>query len=250
MIKLIYIGIINILIISILFYICISVYCIYDKRPFQFYIILLVILSVIGVITLSCIYRNSYYPYILSALDVVATTIIIKHLKIQYNEMYKDYLTGAFSRRFLDQYIKTSVHKKKFQISCIMIDIDGFKRVNDEYGHMHGDFLLKQTVTLIQQILQNKKDFVARYGGDEFYIVIHNSDYNMLHQLAIEIENRFTKYNSMVTEEEKISFSIGYDTYNQLIWDNIYQFQHHVDHLMYKNKKEKMKIFQAKSKEN
>ena len=110
-----------------------------------------------------------------------------------------------------------------------MIDIDGFKCINDEYGHLHGDFSLRQTVTLIRQVLHDKKDFIARYGGDEFYIVVHNKNYSTLQLLVGEIERKFMEYNSMVTEKENIYFSIGYDAYYKERWDSLYQYQYHVD---------------------
>ena len=82
----------------------------------------------------------------------------------------QDSLTGAYNRRFLDVYIQREFDRHKryaTPFSVIMLDIDYFKTVNDEYGHQCGDSLLKNIAAEIAASIR-KVDFLARYGGEEF----------------------------------------------------------------------------------
>lgn len=144
-----------------------------------------------------------------------------------------DYLTGAYNRRYLEIYFRKKPHKKKCALACIMIDIDGFKKINDEYGHSVGDEVLKQTVELLRKSLDTirKTDFIVRYGGDEFFIVLHTDDFQEVKKIAEQVETC-----------EKclgVSYSIGYDVYDPLKWEDFKLFIHHVDTLMYANKRKK-----------
>jgi diguanylate cyclase (GGDEF)-like protein len=82
----------------------------------------------------------------------------------------EDSLTGAYNRRFLDVFVQREFERHKryaTPFSVIMMDIDFFKAVNDEYGHQCGDFLLKGIAAEIAGSIR-KVDFLARYGGEEF----------------------------------------------------------------------------------
>ncbi len=85
-----------------------------------------------------------------------------------------DQLTGLFNRRFFESIIEKEFSKTvryKHPMSCLMIDIDHFKRINDEYGHHAGDQVLKE----ISQVMKNcfrEADTVARWGGEEFIILL------------------------------------------------------------------------------
>ncbi|QAV33030.1 diguanylate cyclase (GGDEF) domain-containing protein [Fervidobacterium changbaicum] len=86
----------------------------------------------------------------------------------------KDYLTGAYSRLFLEQFLEKELSKCKrtnSKTAVAFLDVNEFKRINDTYGHVYGDKILK---TLVEVIYKNIRimDLVARYGGDEFVIVL------------------------------------------------------------------------------
>lgn len=105
---------------------------------------------------------------------LITTLIIYKLLSMNLFFMENDYLTGlhskGFEERFLDQLIKKStITGKAFPL--IMIDFDDFKLINDVYGHHFGDCVLKQVADIIQ-ICTRSVDCCARYGGDEFIIVL------------------------------------------------------------------------------
>jgi diguanylate cyclase (GGDEF)-like protein len=65
-----------------------------------------------------------------------------------------------------------------------MIDIDNFKRLNDQYGHVYGDGVLNRIATILREDLRARGDFVARYGGEEFVVVLANSSPEIAHRVA------------------------------------------------------------------
>lgn len=84
-----------------------------------------------------------------------------------------DSLTGVYNRRYLDQRLEEEVarsHRHGYALSCLMIDIDHFKRVNDRYGHQEGDRVLQAIGTVIRQAVRIS-DVVGRYGGEEFTVI-------------------------------------------------------------------------------
>ncbi len=84
----------------------------------------------------------------------------------------RDPLTGVFNRRYMEEVFNNFQGKLK-TAGLILLDLDGFKDVNDMYGHKAGDFLLKAVVRTVQNNLR-VEDFIFRYGGDEFVVFLPN----------------------------------------------------------------------------
>lgn len=92
--------------------------------------------------------------------------------------LVRDYLTGAYNRKFfMDRFQEESswAHRHGEPISVIMIDIDFFKRINDNHGHCTGDYVLQQISELISSRLRSG-DILARFGGEEFVVLMSNAD--------------------------------------------------------------------------
>ncbi|NME82083.1 GGDEF domain-containing protein [Clostridium sp. SM-530-WT-3G] len=94
-----------------------------------------------------------------------------------------DELTGAYNRRFINEYLSVGINDDDLKDKCLSItimDIDFFKTVNDTYGHSAGDFVLKEIVKLIKSNIRST-EWIARYGGEEFVIVFnHNKSENII----------------------------------------------------------------------
>lgn len=111
-----------------------------------------------------------------------------------------DYLTGIMNRRMFNEisehYFQTA-QKNELHLTLLLLDLDHFKKVNDTYGHQAGDQLLKHFVQTLQQIL-NKSDIFARIGGEEFAILLSqtNSDdaYILAEKIRQKIEHDFITY--------------------------------------------------------
>src|SRR5690606_14676685 len=86
-----------------------------------------------------------------------------------------DSLTGIFNRSVLDRTIKAEWDRCKrhgIPLSMIMVDIDFFKEYNDNYGHLAGDNCIRRVARLLKTCLKRSSDIVARYGGDEFAVIL------------------------------------------------------------------------------
>ena len=108
--------------------------------------------------------------------------------RVQYMKQFKemelirqtitDALTGLKNRRYLDTILpqSTQLSKESQPLSVLMMDIDYFKRYNDTYGHQAGDEVLRTISAVLIEHFQNHEDYVFRYGGEEFLVILHNID--------------------------------------------------------------------------
>ncbi|PKO91960.1 MAG: sensor domain-containing diguanylate cyclase [Betaproteobacteria bacterium HGW-Betaproteobacteria-1] len=92
---------------------------------------------------------------------------------------FKDGLTGIANRRMFDSILETEwadARRNQSPISLIMLDIDYFKQYNDEYGHIQGDVCLTRVAGILNSASSRPRDFVARIGGEEFAIILPETD--------------------------------------------------------------------------
>ena len=133
----------------------------------------------LGVLTLhsaqSNAFRDSELQSLESVADICANSIQNAHYVERVKQLaYLDGLTGIFNRRFFELRIMEEIERARRYgtgMAVIMADIDQFKRLNDEFGHLLGDEVLRQVSSLFHQQLR-KIDVVCRYGGEEFAILL------------------------------------------------------------------------------
>lgn len=117
-------------------------------------------------------------PLLLVYLRESASVVEAKRLMDVLRETtHNDAMTGLRNRRFLEEYIGAlvaTVQRKQQKLSVLMLDLDKFKDVNDTYGHDAGDILLKVLANTLQAQVR-AADFVIRYGGEEFLIILQES---------------------------------------------------------------------------
>ena len=110
-----------------------------------------------------------------SVADISAGAIQNAHYFEKAQQLaYIDGLTGIYNRRYFEMQIGSEIERASRydgRLAVIMIDIDNFKRLNDEFGHLLGDEVLRQVSTVFLQQLR-KVDVVCRYGGEEFAILV------------------------------------------------------------------------------
>ncbi len=117
----------------------------------------------------------------------------------------------------------------------ILIDINNFKYINDTYGHDIGDDALETAAKLLKSCLRTN-DFIARFGGDEFCIVLDISNRSDLEMLVCRINNCLEKYNKSSSKPYELGFSMGYAVYAYHSHKSSEEFLKQVDKLMYENK--------------
>lgn len=119
-----------------------------------------------------------------------------------------DVLTNIFNRRTLDKMLSKAILEKQ-PSSLLMIDIDSFKKINDTYGHIIGDKVLKQMGQILYNVCR-KEDFLSRYGGEELAVIVINEDINIgiktAERIRVGVEN--FKW-SDIEKELKVTVSIG-----------------------------------------
>ena len=143
------------------------------------------------------------------------TSITKEHLQ---NLGLIDPLTGVNNRRFFDQRLIEEVAgaiRDTADISCLFIDIDYFKKINDNYGHQIGDKVLKDVAKIIRKQVRTT-DVVARYGGEEFTVLLSHKGKQKAKEIAERIREMIEKCTFMGSQKEKIAIttSIGINTLN------------------------------------
>jgi len=149
-----------------------------------------------------------------------------------------DQLTRLPNRRLINDRLKQAIaftERAKKKMAILFIDLDGFKKVNDIYGHHIGDWLLIEVSTRIQYCLR-ATDTVGRLGGDEFVVVLPDIDHNaddVANKIRTTLQEPFVMHNGVVL---KISSSIGVAIYLQDA-DNQTMLMECADKAMYEAKK-------------
>jgi diguanylate cyclase (GGDEF)-like protein len=172
-----------------------------------------VVLLMIGILLLSATFANIVAKHINNSIRIFTRSLesssenllSIDNTNIEYREfqhladvsnkttnrinnlLHNDELTNIFNRRYINKLLDSLMMDKREDdtISILLIDIDEFKAVNDQYGHPVGDRVLIEVANCIQrQIAENH--YVARYGGEEFLVVMPNT----CQVLALEMANR------------------------------------------------------------
>jgi diguanylate cyclase (GGDEF)-like protein len=119
-----------------------------------------------------------------------------------------DMLTGIFNRRHvMSRFIEEFKKAKRLArgLSCIMIDIDHFKNINDKYGHLVGDAALREVASRIKNAVRIY-DVLGRYGGEEFLVVLPDTDLADATALAERIRQRVKDISA---EDVSITISLG-----------------------------------------
>lgn len=170
--------------------------------------------------------------------------LLVKNLKASQERLRnlatRDLLTGLYNRNFFNETIVRDIQKARRQhetLSMILIDINNFKNINDTYGHLHGDGVLRECAQLLKLSVR-KSDFLCRYGGDEFVIVTPMPDCEANLPLFARIEENLREWNAAYsTFDYTLSLSIGCAVWKE--GDNLTEVLNKADREMYRNKKKK-----------
>jgi len=131
-----------------------------------------------------------------------------------HEEIYRlttvDGLTQVYNKRYFLEVLEREIsrgHRYGRDLSLIMFDIDHFKKVNDTFGHLAGDYVLKHLASVIKERIR-REDIMARYGGEEFAIVLPEIDNYNARQFAEKIR-RIVERTTFKFEDTKIPITIS-----------------------------------------
>lgn len=156
---------------------------------------------------------------------------------------HHDFLTNLPNRSYFHHHLQSIIDSTNTQINTITLyfmDLDGFKKINDQYGHEVGDLLLLQASKRLQSCFR-EKDFIARLGGDEFTAaIVYNKNEKIAENLMRRIEKEFKEPFYIKNFEINCTISVGKANYpsDTTAVDTLIKM---ADDAMYKNKKKKYK---------
>ena len=164
------------------------------KNFLNIYDSLLIEVGFILVMVIFCVMFISYYVFKSIQDDQTALETTTKKLKIANKKLenvsYTDSLTGLYNRRYFNLIYERELKRAKrthSYITFMMLDIDYFKQYNDTYGHIEGDFALKSVAKVLKDSLKRPGDYVFRLGGEEFGVLLTQTDESDSAQLARHI---------------------------------------------------------------
>ncbi len=140
----------------------------------------------------------------------------LDELKQRREESTRDSLTGIFNRRFMWEWLLPQLkhaQRHKVPLTCLMIDIDRFKELNDAYGHHAGDEVLKHCSDTIVKSLR-ESDIVVRYGGEEFVTLLPHCSFKNGHIAAERIRQAVTRARPPWLKPTELTCSIGVATFD------------------------------------
>ena len=146
---------------------------------------------------------------------LAAVSVLFVYIDAQNRQISADPLTGLNNRRELSKFLIKECRETQREgvLSLIMIDVDGFKQVNDTHGHFYGDTVLQRVAIMLKTSCKNTQAFLGRYGGDEFCIVYSAPNRQAVEDLIGTIEEHLRVWNSTHTGTESIGLSIGHTVF-------------------------------------
>lgn len=159
--------------------------------------------------------------------------------------IFTDCLTGLYNRVYLEFLHKRACNKKDCWVSGIMIDLNGFKQINDNYGHAEGDLALCIVADLLRKSF-SEYGVVIRYAGDEFVIMLNTTDDQLIRKIIKSAKKNFVTENDKNDKPYQLSASMGYAITN-LSNETIDDFMNRIDEQMYQDK---MKYYEHNDRRN
>ncbi|WP_225071859.1 diguanylate cyclase [Desulfuromonas sp. CSMB_57] len=154
---------------------------------------------------------------------------------------FRDSLTGLYNHqhfhtRFEEEFSRAQ--RYALPLSCVFADIDGFKTINDRFGHITGDVVLKQIGRRIERMLR-KSDLAARYGGEEFAVLLPNTTEQGARDFADRLRTEIGALAIQQLKGERVSISVGAATWQDGNTTTYTQLLHLADNAMYVEKQAK-----------
>lgn len=154
----------------------------------------------------------------------------------------EDFLTGIYNRRGIDRMLKIhwrNCYRYELPLSVIMVDLDNFKKYNDMYGHIQGDEVLRNVAQSIKGTLGRSEDFIGRYGGEEFLVVLPNTLLDGAVVIADRINDKLKELSIKHENNDAngcVTVSMGIACVFPKDYMNMEEIIKHADEMLYKAK--------------
>lgn len=177
-------------------------------------------------------------PILSSTGSLVGTVLVFrdvtdskeKQKKIEYLG-YHDQLTGLYNRRFFEMELERLNTRRRLPMTLVMGDLNGLKFTNDAFGHSAGDALLVSFSEILKRCIRHD-DIICRYGGDEFIMILPNTDYTTASEIVVRIT---AMLKHVYVDKGFLSVAFGWETKIEESED-IYQVLKKAEDSMYKKK--------------
>ena len=175
------------------------------------------------------------------SIETIRKQSLLRNALARLDDMYiKDSLTGVYNRFGMERFfseLKQKCIMSRSMVQLSFIDLDGLKRINDEYGHEEGDRIINAAATILQKCASKFK--VVRYGGDEFVVMGTVRNEREIENYWKNVEQEINKYNENMKNKAKLSLSYGYDVFKIGVETHLADYLRITDNKMYENKKSK-----------
>jgi diguanylate cyclase (GGDEF)-like protein len=175
-----------------------------------------------GVLRLDRRGLNQYRVEDLHLLELMAAHVsdAISRAQLEERMARRDALTGVYNRHYLNEWSER-LQPNRSEISILMIDCRGFKQINDRWGHLEGDRVLRECARIISESVRSR-DLVVRYGGDEFLVVLEGTCAQEAGVIAERLKHRVQEWNSIQpADSPRLSLDIGVETAQQSQWQHL-----------------------------
>ena len=158
------------------------------------------------------------YAELKARLNSARRIIEFENVLHQRNERYRkvsvtDTLTGAYNRVYLTERLPTEIARAKRYnepLSVIFVDIDHFKKVNDSFGHLVGDMVLQEFVSVLKREIREDVDWVTRFGGEEFLIILPETDEKAAWTMAERLRKSIEENESFLFDNNCLSITASF----------------------------------------
>ena len=172
---------------------------------------------------------------------VTTVFLVAAALNIQKEQIGIDHLTGISNRLWFDEALQRSIRSAPTQktFACILMDLDGFKQINDTLGHDVGDQALQEMAGILRRVA-GPDDIITRYGGDEFAVLLHDTNETLVQAMCDRIETEVALGNKGPSKPYMLSVSMGCTIYDPVRFSDDKAFLSYLDSAMYEEKRAKL----------
>lgn len=170
-----------------------------------------------------------------------AASLVMVYINAQWEQVTRDGLTGLNNRRRLDQYLESLEpwQEERERWYLLLLDVDKFKKINDTYGHVAGDHVLKLVAAQLKKSFGDSRAFLARYGGDEFVVIMRCPSEEKALKYTAEIKKAISGMDWAHKDAWKIEVSVGCAAYDKTTMRGTGEWFALADERMYQEKKHK-----------